>query len=130
MRRGLPLIVLLASACLGGSASFDLPDRSDPAVQQKEAALVGVLSEDRSGRVLGQGPGPCKVRLLRSVGDTDYVWARCEIPQGEGVSAPFRVRGRVIDRPGDGSVYEPSLRRLFPHDIAEALLADSSRYQP
>jgi hypothetical protein len=130
MRRVLLLMLVLATGCQGGPASFEPPDRSDPAVQQKEAALVASMSADRSGLILGQGPGPCKVRLLRSVGDTDYVWALCQIPGGEGVSAPFKVRGRSVERTGDGSAYPPSLRRLFPHDIAEALLDDPSRYQP
>ncbi len=130
MRSAALLTLVLASGCLGDPASFEPPDRGDPAVQLKEAALVRVLSADRSGNVLGQGPGPCKVRLLRTVGDTDYVWARCQIPGGEGVSAPFRVRGRVIDGPGDGGSYAPSLRELFPADIAEALLDDQSRYLP
>ena len=129
MRRVLLLPLLLAASCRGG-ADIELPDRSDPAVQRQEAALGRVLAADRSGEVLDQPGGSCRVLLLRAEGDTNYVWAHCSVPGGMAISAPFRVRGSVVDGTEDGNRHEPSLRQIFPADLADAVLKDSQRYRP
>ena len=122
------ILVLLCSGCLSGPESFPLPDRDDPVVQKEEERLAKVVAEDRSGRLLTD-EGTCEIRLLRRVDDTDYAWASCT-SGGSAVSAPVRVRGKEVTVPEDGSGYDDSLRRIFPDDIAKALLEDPDRYRP
>lgn len=122
----------LAAACSFGTASIALPDRASSAVKQEEARIAAVLAADASGKLLSRpldGPAECRVRLLRHVGTVDYVWAECTAGQ-TGVSVPVRLAGRTVTVPEDGSGYAASLRRVFPSDVAAALLADAERYRP
>ncbi len=120
------------SACSDDKPSFALPDRADPAVRAEEARVAAVLAADTSGRLLSrplQGRPECAVRLLREDGATDYVFARCTAGP-EGLVAPVKVTGTVVTVPDDGAGYTASLKRLFPADIAAALIADDRRYAP
>ncbi|MCW2500468.1 MAG: hypothetical protein JWN87_2144 [Frankiales bacterium] len=90
-----------------------------------------LVSEPGHG-LLGSARGAsCKVRLLRRVGTTDYVWATCTRP-GEGVDVPVRLTGSQITVPADGE--DPgatnALEHVFPKDIAKAIRADETRYKP
>ena len=68
----------------------------------------------------------CRVRLLRESGDVAYATEACtwRTPGGQigGDAAPIRFEGGVIKRPEDGAGLPGSVRRLFPTDIARALL--------
>ena len=125
LSRYMSVLVLcgLLSACSSGKASFSPPKSSDPGVKQEESRVAAVLVADTSGELLDypfQGPPHCKVQLLRKVGSTDYVDADCTAGD-EGVSVPLRLVGRTITTPMDGNEYEPSIRRIFPPDIADWL---------
>ncbi len=128
---GVPLVLGAISAC-SWKPSFALPDRRSPSVRAEEARLADLLAADRSGKLLSQplaGPVHCTVRLLRKTPEADYVYADCEAGD-EGLSFPVRVVGTRVSVPDDGDEYAPSLRRLFPADIAAALIADDQRYKP
>ena len=125
-------LVGLLSACSFGKASFSVPDRGSTAVKQEEARVAAVLASDTSGQLLSQplqGPAKCKVRLLRKIGSADYVYAECTAGQ-EGFSFPLKLDGSTLTVPQDGSDYGPSIRRIFPSDIAAALNDDEQRYKP
>lgn len=108
--------------------TFHVPDRSDPAVRQEEARVAAVLATKAEGLSL-QESTDCRVRLLRQAGPVDYVYARC-IAGGSGFSSPLKLVGDTVTMPEDGSSYAPSIRRIFPEDIADALLADQRGYSP
>ena len=135
LSRRLCLLALcgLLSACGLGEPSFEAPDRSDPVVQREEARIAAVLAADTSGEVLSrplQGPPSCQVRLLRQVGAVDYAYAHCRAGDQEAVVAPVKLEGRTVTLPDDGSLYGPSIQRIFPADIAAALGDDEERFRP
>ncbi len=75
-------------------------------------------------------PSRCKVRLLRQVASTSYIFAECSVGYG-GFVGPHKVEGDVVTAPDDGSFYGPSIRRIFPADIAEALTSENEqRFRP
>ena len=47
-----------------------------------------------------------------------------------GTSAPMRVDGDEVQVPGDGDLYSDDVRRLFPAEIADAILTDQERLKP
>lgn len=121
---------VLLAGCVG--ASVELPDRDSPAVRAEEARIAAVLSADTSGTLLSpplEALPECRVRLLRAVGETRYVFAECTAGRA-GVSVPLALVGRTVMAPSDGSEYSPSLRRIFPSDLAEAVLDDPDWYRP
>lgn len=125
-------LCVLLSACSSGNPSFSLPNRSDAGVKQEEARIAAVLAADTSGQLLSQplpGPASCKVRLLRKVGSTDFVYAECTAGQ-EGFSFPLKLAGGAVTIPQDSSEHASSIRRIFPPDIGAALNADEGRYKP
>jgi len=126
------VLVGVLCGCSFGKASFSLPDRSDPVVKQEEVRIALALAADTSGELLSQplpGPAHCRVRLLRQVGTADYVYAECTAGQS-GFSFPLKLDGSSVTVPRDGSEYAPSIRRIFPSDIAAALIEDEQRYKP
>lgn len=126
------VLVGVLSGCSFGKPSFSLPDRNSAAVRKEEARVAAVLAADTSGKLLSpptEAPADCKVRLLRSVGSIDYVYAQCTDGRA-GFSFPLKLEGREVTIPQDGSEYAPSIRRIFPADIAAALNADVERYRP
>ncbi len=90
-------------------------------MQREEARIATLLAVDPQAS--------CAVRLLREVGTADYVWADCQAGDS-GYSTPVKVDGETVTFPQDGSYYGPSIRSMFPADIAEAVLADGDRYHP
>ncbi|MGA4727753.1 hypothetical protein ACWEOS_22575 [Micromonospora taraxaci] len=79
------------------------------------------------------GSGTCKVRLLGQDGSSSFAWAHCEASgpgNVSGISTPVRVDGERVTQPGDGSEYAPSVRRMFPDRLAEAVLDDDGRLRP
>lgn len=119
----------LLVACSSDEPS--LPDRADLGVQQEETRIATMLMSDVLEREFGPSPEPgnCAVRLLREDGATDYVWADCERAD-QGFSTALRIDGEKVTFPEDGSGYASSIRRTFPADLAEAVLADDERYRP
>ncbi|WBB69522.1 hypothetical protein [Micromonospora sp. WMMD812] len=131
-RRGVPALALgFAAGLLAGCTSppYPLPDRAAADVRAEEERLAGLLP-----RPLLDGPGTCRVRLLGRDGAVSYAWAHCTGPAGAGgaagVSVPVRVEGDAVGVPEDGAGYPESVRRLFPHDLAEAVLDDPDRLRP
>lgn len=72
-----------------------------------------------------------------------YVWANCSMFVGEtvvsGESLPLRLQVRGsgaslellgVDAPGDGTAYEPGVRRLFPPELVDAILDAHSDLVP
>jgi hypothetical protein len=113
------LAAVLAVAC--SSSSFALPDRTDR-VRAIEDDLSQVISAARGG-------DDCEVRLLGEADDSSFVWAECSGSSGA-VSAPMRVDGNDVEVPGDGSQYPDDVRRLFPAEIADAILSDQAPLRP
>jgi hypothetical protein len=104
------------SACGSGLMGYDLPDRTDPDVQAREAELTPIISASQRG-------GDCKVRMLGESDDASFVWADCFGASG-GISAAMRVEGDDVLQPGDGSQYGDDVRRLFPSGLAHMILDD------
>ncbi|WP_433308561.1 hypothetical protein ACQP0U_18185 [Micromonospora sp. CA-269861] len=123
----LGLAVGLLTGC--SEPPYPLPDRNAADVQAEEERLATLLP----GELLG-GPGTCKVRLLGRDGSSSFAWAHCEAAPGHGVvsglSLPVRVDGDRVTQPGDGSAYAPSVRRMFPERLAEAVLDDETKLRP
>jgi hypothetical protein len=120
--------VLALAAC---SSSYEPPERTD-AVRAVEAE---VAREVVASKKFSSADGTCEVRLLGQDGPARYGWADCEFHDGSAVSAPVRVdtdqpesiRVRI---PGDGAAYAPTVRGMFPHDMAEAILDHEQRLMP
>jgi hypothetical protein len=125
------------AGCLGPS-SYSLPDRSDPSVRATEAELA-----ERFGR----NGSRCQVRLLGEDGDVRYAWLDCTsepepitlrlddgetqtMASGSGASVPVRIEGDRSEGPGDGTAYEPDVRRLFPAGLADRILNDPYSLRP
>jgi hypothetical protein len=120
----LSLVLIPASGCSSGPP--ELPDRAAPSVKAEEARLAAVLSADPS--ILGE-PGVCTVRLLGQEGGASFVMAACQARDWTQASdstqatyGPMRVDGSKVTRPGDGAANEPTLRKMFPEDLAEFVL--------
>ena len=126
MRLVLPLaVVVLAVSCGGAShneASYGLADRADDRVKATEEDLAQVVGAARGG-------DDCDIRLLGESDGSSFVWAECFGALG-GTSAPMRVDGDEVQVPGDGDLYSDDVRRLFPAEIADAILTDQERLKP
>lgn len=121
MRIVLPVAALVLTVSCSG-APYVLPDRGDDRVKATEADLAPVVSAS-------QGGADCDVRLLGESEGSSFVWAECIGPSG-GISAPMRVDGDDVELPGDGSLYADDVRRLFPADVADAIVTDQERLKP
>lgn len=121
MRRVIPLTVLVLTVSCGGS-SYRLPDRADDRVKAIEDDLAHVIAAARGG-------DDCDVRLLGESDGSSFVWAECFGASG-GISAPMRVDGDEVQLPGDGSLYAEDVQRLFPADVADAILTDQEQLRP
>lgn len=121
MRRVLPLAVLVLAVSCGGAA-YGLPDRTDDRVRATEHDLAQVVGAARGG-------DDCDVRLLGESDGSSFVWAECFGASG-GISAPMRVDGDEVQLPGDGNLYDDGVRRLFPAEVADAILTDQERLKP
>ncbi len=121
MRLVSPLAVMVMTAACGG-ASYGLPDRTDDRVKATEDELAQVVGAARGG-------DDCDVRLLAESDGRSFVWAECFGASG-GISAPMRVDGNKVQLPGDGGLYADDVRRLFPKDLADAILTDQERLRP
>ena len=122
------LVLISVSGCSSGPP--ELPDRADPAVKAEEARLATLLSADRT--VLGE-PGVCTVRLLGQQAEATFVWAYCQaLESSHATSLPLRIDGSKVTKPGDGAANEPTLRKMFPEDLAEFVLNnhDSPELRP
>jgi hypothetical protein len=128
---GFALLVGLMSGCSEApEAPYELPDRNAPDVQAEERRLATLLPD----RLLW-GPGTCNVRLIGREGSSSFAWAECEItPTAEhppgGLSTPVRVDGEEARKPDDGARNAESVKRLFPRDVADAVLNDPERLRP
>ncbi|MET7669729.1 hypothetical protein [Micromonospora luteifusca] len=129
MRRHVAWLGLATGLFAGCSEPpYPLPDRNATDVRAEEERLATLLPFELLG-----GPGTCKVRLLGRDGSSSFAWAHCEAAGPgvvTGVSVPVRVDGDRVTQPGDGSAYPPSVRRMFPERLAEAVLNDNSRMRP
>ncbi len=123
----LGLTVVVLAAC--SEPQYLLPDRSKADVQAEEQRLALLLP----GQLL-DGPGTCGVRLLGREGSSSFVWARCESSRPpdvrSAVSVPVRVDGDQVSKPQDGEEYSASVKRMFPGQLAEAILDAPDRLHP
>ena len=130
-------VTVLMSACdrlpdAPGPVAVTLPDRTDAGVRREEARLARVLAV--SG-VVAEGTGiECDVRLLGREAGASFAWAECfgVHPGGirNGASVPVRVEGEQVLRPRMGSEYAPSVRELFPPELATVILEDPESARP
>ena len=123
---------VLLSACSSGKPSFSLPDRrrrGREAGGSTRCLGVGCGYERQAAEPTSPRTGQLQGRLLRKGGATDFIYARCTAGQ-EGFSFPLKLTGTAVTTPQDGSGHSPSIRRIFPSDIAAALNADDERYKP
>lgn len=125
---GIVVMVGMMSGC--SESPYQLPDRNTPAVQAEEKRLAARLPDK-----LLWGSGTCKVRLLGKEGSSSFAWATCEmtptadVPSG-GISMPVRVDGDQVRKPADGGGYAESIKRLFPHRLADTVLHEPDRLRP
>jgi len=121
MRRVPPLTFLVLTVSYGGS-SYRLPDRADDRVKATEDDLAHAIAAARGG-------DDCDVRLLGESDGSSFVWAEWFGASG-GISAPMRVDGDEVQLAGDGSLYAEDVQRLFPADVADAILTDQEQLRP
>ena len=111
------LVLPIVSGC---SSPPVLPDRAAPAVKAEETRLAALLSADQS--VLGV-PGVCTVRLLGQQAGASFVWANCDaLDSSYATSLPLRVDGSEVTKPGMGAAFSPTVREMFPEDLADFVL--------
>ena len=125
---GIGVVIGVMSGC--SPSPYPLPDRDTPAVLAEEKRLAALLPDE-----LLWGPGTCKVRLLGKEGSSSFAWATCDmtptadVPSG-GLSMPVRVDGDQVRKPADGGGYAESVRRMFPHRLADAVLREPDAFRP
>ncbi|MEU4408398.1 hypothetical protein AB0F88_28090 [Streptosporangium sp. NPDC023963] len=125
---GIGVMVTVVSGC--SEPPYRLPDRNTPAVQAEEKRLAARLPDE-----LLWGPGTCNVRLLGKEGSSSFAWATCsmtptaDVPSG-GVSMPVRVDGDQVRKPADGGDYADSVKRMFPHRLADRVLHEPDSLRP
>jgi hypothetical protein len=128
VRKAVIALVLLLAACneQKRGASFDLPER-DEHVISLEQRLGTLIEKSQRGT---NSPGQCTVRVLGEQKDTVWVWANCRWLPAGAVGGPFRIDVKTVTPTKDGSEYDDSVRKLFPYEMAEAILHDAERLQP
>ncbi len=105
--------------------ALELPDRTDDAVRSEEARIITLLKATRDVSL----PGDCDVRLLGQDQSASFVWAYCS-DGVSGASVPLRIDGDKVSIPGDGSLYSIDVERMFPADLADAILDRDERLRP
>lgn len=122
MRVALALVAVALLASCG--EPYAVPDPDDPDVAAAEAELAPVVGAALDGAT-------CEVRLIGVEGNSSFVWARCSWTTSDGIrggmSGPMRVDGTEVQMPGDGSLFEEDVRRLFPADLADVILRGGFR---
>ena len=130
--RGVVAAMSMVFAFVSGCSSPPpvLPDRANPAVKAEEARLARAIGVDPS---FVDGPGVCKVRLLRQKAAASFVWADCiaiapvepGAAEHTAASGPLRVDGSKVTQAGDGISGEcPALYDVFPKDLADFVCKD------
>lgn len=117
----------MALVLLSGCAKDFTPPKESDQVRATENRLSAVVEHGLRG---SQGPGSCVVRLLGEQGQTSWVWATCQWLPGAATGGPYRIEGSTVMAPEDGSDYPGSIRRLFPPDMAEAILKHPEQLKP
>lgn len=77
--------------------------------------------------------GGCTVRLLGRQGTASFVWAKCDARDSSySTSMPLRVIGPKITKPVDDAGFSDSVRKMFPQDLADYVVAnqDSPSLRP
>lgn len=121
--------VLLLAGVGACTTQPPLPDRSRADVKELETRLAGVIEDDPE--LLAESM-TCRVRLLRHELAADFVWATCTSrdSSGSGLSVPMRIVGRRVTMPGDGTDYARDIRRMFPQDLIDDVLAGGQDVRP
>jgi hypothetical protein len=117
----LPAVLVGLVASLGAcAAQAEIADPRKPEVLAERNRIIRLLATDLGDR---NTPGVCQVKVLRREAPTTWAHASCSVDSGvdgvRGAWATFiRVEGEKVSYTGDGSAYEPSLRELYPEDLA------------
>lgn len=140
--------VALAGCTATGSGTV----RTSTSAPRADASSTGALAPDAVREILEKQAG-ARARLLMPtdvpvfcaiapMGGSDdgrwtYVTALCEtfsdtdgvVAMGSGTSVPVRVDNEhfTVEVPGDGNVYGPDVRRLFPADLADQILSGGAK---
>ncbi len=105
--------------------ALELPDRMADAVRSEEARIITLLKTTPDVSL----PGDCDVRLLGQDESASFVWAYCS-DGVSGASVPLRIDGDKVSIPGDGESYPIDVKRMFPPDLADAILDHDERLRP
>lgn len=121
-------LALATAGCSSASDDVVVSDDSDQALLDESRRLADLFQE----HTWVENPR-CNVRVMRQDGETSWGLATCvsldsDTEQAEHV--PIRVDGDTVSRPRDGSYFADDLRELFPDDLAEKILSDSTWGQP
>jgi hypothetical protein len=117
-----PAVLVGVVGFLGGcAAQAEIADPREPEVLAERNRVIRLLATDLDD---GRTPGVCQVKVLRIEGQTTWAHASCSVDadaQGvrEGWATFIRVDDDTVRYPEDGSAYEPSLRALYPEDLAD-----------
>jgi len=134
-RRPLTLLLGMGLAMTIGGCSADrfVPPAPSAVIRAEEARLAPLIEGSQRSAFMS-GPGHCSVRVLGISGSTSFAWADCSFSSGQGidsaVSTAFRIDGTTVRAPRDGNEYADSIRRMFPHDMAEAILKRPDELRP
>lgn len=118
----LPAVVLGMAASLGAcAAQADIADPRKPEVLAERNRIIELLGTDLGD---DRTPGVCQVKVLRMDAPTTWAYASCSVQaDAQGVRSGWatfvRVEGEKVSYPDDGSAFEPSLRALYPEDLAD-----------
>jgi hypothetical protein len=116
---------LLAGCGPRGGSSWDLPERSDPAVRAEERRISRLAAAREF-----PADATCQARSLGGTASVSYAWVICEGAQSGGLSGPVRVDGDVVDQPGDGALYAADVETMFPSELAELILSAPMDLKP
>lgn len=123
----LAMVVGVLASC---SQAVELDDPRKPDVLAERNRIIRLLATDL-GDDRDRTPAVCQVKVLRRQAPTTWAHASCSVAaDAAGVRSGWatfvRIDGEKVSYPEDGAAYPPSLRALYPADLADWALEHPS----
>jgi hypothetical protein len=129
MKTKLLLLIVFAVGSLFSLTACGTPQVNIEPTPTAQPAVPGDLEPALASGLLDDSAALCEWEVWGQTEQALYLWAVCESASGTAVSTPTVVyldaQGHVaaVAAPGDGTEYVQDVRRLFPPDLQERILA-------
>jgi hypothetical protein len=129
MRTRFLLLSVFAAGSLFSLTACGTPEVNIEPTPTAQLAVPGDLESALANGLLDDPAALCEWEVWGQTEQALYLWAVCESAGGTAISAPAVVyldaEGHVaaVAAPGDGTEYVQDVRRLFPPDLQERILA-------